>query len=301
LQIRIHYEILKMKKQDPLFILCLLCSLNSLGQTTPNGPIISFDQTKIVDTIFCDTLITGNLKIPAKSYYFHFTNIGDTPLVVELALGNGLAFNCQYPKEPIAPGGKGCFTICFPEMYSISEATRAFDVHVSDTIVRLIVERDFVIFRSDTSFNETISTFHQKICDCSVVINSGLNLIEFKEPDSVATLPETNDTIIYETKNYPDSTKTFVTQNGYFIEESTLYHIKGKNGKNPKYSKAKYVEFKNGIIIKITIITTRFRYGSPGSYWGQPIKKKQKTEVYENGKWTILRGKWYRCAVPVMG
>lgn len=80
--------------------------------TDPNGPRITFDRVEIIDTITVDKLIEGTRRVAMNRYEFHFTNTGKQPLLVGYSNGSDPDFNCDYPHEPVKPGGRGTIVIC---------------------------------------------------------------------------------------------------------------------------------------------------------------------------------------------
>ncbi|MBI3511001.1 MAG: DUF1573 domain-containing protein [Bacteroidetes bacterium] len=80
--------------------------------TDPNGPQIKFDRTEIIDSITIDDLTPGEKTVERNHYDFPFTNTGKEPLLVGYSRGSDPDFNCEYPHEPIKPGGHGTIVIC---------------------------------------------------------------------------------------------------------------------------------------------------------------------------------------------
>jgi len=109
-----------------LFLLCMCTS--SLAQLKKDGPILTFKEATIVDTVFYNTQNNGS-----KKYDFDFKNTGNKPLTIEFTPGSDPDFNCYYPKESIAPGKTGIVSICFPNV-AVANKTKTYHI-VSNSIV----------------------------------------------------------------------------------------------------------------------------------------------------------------------
>jgi hypothetical protein len=106
-----------MKRLFPvlIFALCLLAACNSKSdgklstdlvtspksatQTSDKQAAIKFDK----EEHDFGTLLQGEVV----SYSFHFTNTGNVPLIISDVTSSCGCTVGEYPREPIAPGGKG--------------------------------------------------------------------------------------------------------------------------------------------------------------------------------------------------
>ena len=95
----------------------LFCFLFFPGLALPaqniKGPQSKFDTPEIIDTITVAGLDTNSMEVAGDNLYiFRFTNVGNEPLILGQSNGSDPDFNCEWPHEPIKPGGHGEVVIC---------------------------------------------------------------------------------------------------------------------------------------------------------------------------------------------
>src|SRR6202008_3809464 len=88
-----------------LFLIVLFTSdLRLVAQpgatANPNGPIITFENPVIIDSLPYDS--AGYIYNPSKKYNFKFTNTGKEPLIVGYSAGSDPDYNCDYTKDPVS-------------------------------------------------------------------------------------------------------------------------------------------------------------------------------------------------------
>ena len=79
---------------------------NIIHSTTGEKPEVTFDVVRVE---------FGVMQLGDKiSKQFSFTNTGDAPLIISRVFGEcGCTVAEDWPKDPIAPGEKGTFTVTF--------------------------------------------------------------------------------------------------------------------------------------------------------------------------------------------
>jgi hypothetical protein len=90
-----------------LFLIVVLgFAFQALAQESKNGPVITWDK-KTHD--FGD--ITQGDKV---EHTFYFTNTGNEPLIItNVQVSCGCTTPKGWPRDPVAPGGKGELTVAF--------------------------------------------------------------------------------------------------------------------------------------------------------------------------------------------
>jgi hypothetical protein len=91
------------------FVMFLGLAATAFGQSAAekkNGPVITFEK-KTHD--FGDIVAGDKVE-----YTFHFANTGNEPLIItNVQVTCGCTLTKGWPREPIAPGGKGEITVSF--------------------------------------------------------------------------------------------------------------------------------------------------------------------------------------------
>jgi len=97
------------------FITLLACSTNE-DQSKIDANIIHSSSDEKPEVTFDEVRVEfGVMQLGDKiSKKFSFTNTGDAPLIISRVFGEcGCTVAEDWPKEPVAPGDKGTFTVTF--------------------------------------------------------------------------------------------------------------------------------------------------------------------------------------------